>query len=196
MLSVSRSCTAHTPAMMRVLRAAATLVICAAGAAGYSSGAGGCAMPGHGSSGSASTSITAPSSAAAGSTVTVTLSGSSFKGFLLKASGGATFSSSLPSGTKAKTCSGYSSVTHSSGMSKTSLSFSLVMPSSGTVQLSGVGVTAYSAYHNLAARSITVPSPPPPPVVDCAGSWGGWTGHGRCCPPRIPALPLDDAQHT
>jgi hypothetical protein len=93
--------------------------------AGYSTGAGHCSTPSHGSKqSSAGASISAPTTATASSTVTVTLSGASFKGFILKASGGATFQSP-PSGTKSKSCSGVSAVTHSSKAGKTSVSFTL-----------------------------------------------------------------------
>eukprot|EP01051_Picozoa_sp_SAG22_P034206 SAG22_NODE_15397_length_349_cov_1.440000_1_plen_80_part_10 len=58
---------------------------------GYSSRAGSCSSPGHGSeSASAVNSISAPSSASPSSLVTVTLAGSGYKGFLLKSSGGGT----------------------------------------------------------------------------------------------------------
>jgi hypothetical protein len=63
---------------------------------------------------------------------TVTLSGSSYKGFLVQTNLG-TFGA-FPSGTKAKSCS-TSAWTHNSGAGKTSKTASLTVSTSGTATL-------------------------------------------------------------
>jgi hypothetical protein len=161
----------------------------------YSSGAGSCSVPSRhgGGNGAATTSFSAPSSASAGESVTVTLSGSSFTGFIVKASQGTFTGHSTSTMTKAKPCSGFSSAaTHRSGSAKSSVSFTLMMPASGSVSIQGQVVSSYSSSHTVASTTISVssstppppsppPPPPPPPVVNCAGSWGNWGACSATC---------------
>ena len=157
---------------------AASIASLSGGADGFSSGAGSCSGQGHGSTAvAAANSIAAPATASPSELVSVTISGSGYKGFLLKASGGAAFEGALPAGTQAKSCTGIGAVTQSSSATKTSNMFSLRMPSCGTtVQLTGISVISYSAHHEFAARTITLtagapcaPPPPPPPPSASAG---------------------------
>eukprot|EP01048_Picozoa_sp_COSAG05_P026633 COSAG05_NODE_7373_length_820_cov_1.423024_1_plen_156_part_10 len=123
---------------------------------GYSNAAGSCTTPGHGgNSYSSSVSISAPASAAADSTVSVTISGSGFKGFVLKVNSGASITS-YPSGTQAKSCSGYAAATHNSAALKTSKTFSVQMPSTGTVSVSGTIVSSYNSFFYLTTHKIAV----------------------------------------
>eukprot|EP01043_Picozoa_sp_COSAG02_P075181 COSAG02_NODE_15386_length_1175_cov_1.350372_1_plen_155_part_00 len=122
-------------------------------------------MPGHGSSAEITTQITAPAEAAVGDFITVVLEGTAFKGFLLHvAAPDCTVAvdcpsfDSLPAGTQRKEdCSGYDdSATHSDSQAKTSVVFTVALPRSGTVELSGVVVTERSAYHELVPVTIEV----------------------------------------
>eukprot|EP01043_Picozoa_sp_COSAG02_P066436 COSAG02_NODE_10343_length_1963_cov_20.945684_2_plen_101_part_01 len=100
--------------------------------------------------------ISAPSSATPGASVTVTLAGTTaFKGFLLRSAGASI--SGMPSNAKSKYCSGYTAAaTHTSGAFKTSLDFTITMPTSGSVTISGLVQVSYGLYHNLASVTIFV----------------------------------------
>merc|ERR1711871_1722676 len=141
---------------------------------------------GGGGSGTTTTEFSAPSSASPGQSVTVTLSGSSFKGFIVKASQGTFTGHSAATETQAKTgCTGYSSAaSHINSAAKSSISFTLTMPASGLVTIEGQVVTGSSSSHTVASTTITVSSsstPPPPPVVDCAGTWSSWGACSATC---------------
>ena len=151
-------------------------------AASYSSGAGSCDVPGHGSlSTDVTTTIVAPAQAVAGEVVTVVLEGTAFKGFLLHVSGGSF--DALDVGTKEKTgCSAYDdSATHSGGDSKTSLSFQVALPASGSAELSGVVVTERSSYHELLTVTIEVVEA----GVDCDGVWSACTSSCEAAGARV-----------
>ena len=133
--------------------------------ASYPYGAGSCDLPNHGTSAEVTTQITAPAQAVAGDIVTVVLEGEEFKGFLLHvAASDCTVGvdcpsfDSLPAGTQKKEdCSSYDdSVTHSDSDAKTSVVFSVALPRSGTVELSGVVVTDQTSYHELVRVTIEV----------------------------------------
>ena len=168
-------------AKMSVCRMALALALMPQASYAYPGGAASCTVPSnHGSGlGSATTSFDAPSEASSGASVTVTLSGSSFKGFIVKSTQGTFIGHSASTQTKAKTCSGFSSAaTHTSGAAKTSVSFTLIMPASGSVTIQGQVVSSSRVSHTVTSTTINVvSSSPPPPVVDCVGGWGSW---GTC----------------
>lgn len=126
----------------------------------YSVAPGDCSGPagGHGSAGSSAGTITAPVTATTGQTVSVTLShGVAFKGFLLKATGGASLSAAGVAGTSSMSCAGVSAVGHSSAAAKSSLTFSTTMPcSAGTVALSGYMVRTIFGWSPVYSTTITV----------------------------------------
>lgn len=100
-----------------------------------------------------------------GETISVSLSGTTYKGFLLKAASGSSWSS-LPSSTQAWTCTGHSSVAHSDATAKNGLSFQWTAPSTtGSYQIEGFGVITYSAWHSLTAVTITVTGTAPTPTA-------------------------------
>mgnify|MGYP004378870797 FL=1 len=73
----------------------------------------------------------------------------------------------MPSQAKSKSCSGYTSAaTHRSATSKSSLAFTITMPASGTVTVSGVVVTSRTSYHSPASVSISVQAA----RTDCLGA--------------------------
>jgi hypothetical protein len=135
----------RTSPRVLLLGMAMSLLRCPHTAHAYSSGAGSCSGPsgGHGSAAAPGpVSITAPATAVGGSTISVTLSGGSFKGFLLKLSTG-NFARYPSGASAASTCGGGGrAATHINGSPKSSLTFEVQLPASGgSVSLSGAVVT-------------------------------------------------------
>jgi hypothetical protein len=124
----------------------------------YPGGAGSCSGPsnGHGSVAAGNGGYTlAVGSAMAGGSATVTVSGGSFKGFLVKSS---LDFSSPPSGTKYMNCGGgQRGLTHSTDVARSSMATSMSVPFSATGDLT---VTAYIVKsrweHYLLTESVTI----------------------------------------
>jgi len=115
-----------------------------------------------------------------GETITVTLSGATYRGFLLKSADSAMWSNPPASTQLWSSCSGYNSVGHSDGTDKTTLSFDWTAPSTaGSYNIEGYAVVTHNpnVWHSLNTVSVAVSASTP-----------------TAAPTAAPTLPCTQAQ--